>query len=283
MLSAHYPITVLRLLTVFIFSFCLTMTCLLVRSVLFPEHSRLASVSPQSVFELFASRSEGNDMDVLEGNRIVGRCRITPLSGPPVPNRRLDSVRLAINGTLQLRGPFAAYGLLSLNNRLDLGVDGTLNAFDVSLRLNQASPPLELQITQPPEALWPAISFKRGNDLIFQSESGKEPDEANRALMNLLVSAAGLSPDLLGKARAEAAATTITARAGRITVGDQALDGYLVAAEKQDHSPAFRLYLAATGEILRADTPLGLELRSASHRPPGAVVPDLDDTRLLNP
>jgi hypothetical protein len=92
-----------------------------------------------------------------------------------------------------------------------------------------------------------------------------------------------MSPDLLGKARAEAAATTVTARAGRITVGDQPLDGYLVAAEKPDKSTAFRLYLASTGEILRADTPLGLELRSESHRPPGAVVPDLDDTRLLAP
>jgi hypothetical protein len=154
--------------TALIFGFCGLMTTLLVRSILFPENSQLATASPQAICELFASRSEGTDMDIYEGDTITGQCRITPLSGPPIPSRRLESVRVALNGTLQLRGPFASFGQLALNSRFDLSVTGGADAPLVASGAFTYLEPMALLEVDPPTgdvaggnlAVTPSVSYR---------------------------------------------------------------------------------------------------------------------------
>ena len=256
-----------------IFAFCGTMTTLLVRSIYFPEESRLAEASPAAIFELFASRSEGSDMDVYEGPTITGRARITPLTGPPNPDRRLDSLRFAINGTLLLRGPFAQYGQLSLSSRLTVASTGEVSNYDISLRLLKADPPIDLRVIQQNAQPWPAITLTRGTSTLFQSNSGAKPDAATQALLDLILSASGITADLSAP---EPTPATISARSGRITVADRSLDGYLVSLRHPSQPAAFRFSLAATGELLRIETPAGFELLSDDLRPLGVPVPTFD-------
>ncbi len=258
--------------TTLIFGFCGLMTTLLVRSILFPENSQLATASPQAICELFASRSEGTDMDIYEGDTIIGQCRITPLSGPPIPSRRLESVRVALNGTLQLRGPFASFGQLALNSRFDLSVSGDVTSFDLNLRLPKADPPIDLRIDQPKGAAWPAITLTRGTHIAFTSNSGAEPDAATKSLLLWLSSTLGINPDQLASLSKPPSASTpsasLSARAGRITVANSSTDGFILARSDADSNRAFRLYIASTGEILRIETPSSFNLLSESFRPP---------------
>ena len=259
--------------TVAIFAFCGTMTTLLVRSIYFPEESRLAEASPAAIFELFASRSEGSDMDVYEGPTITGRARITPLTGPPNPDRRIDSLRFAINGTLLLRGPFAQYGQLSLSSRLNVASTGEVSNYDISLRLLKADPPIDLRVIQQNHQPWPAITLTRGTTTLFQSNSGAKPDAATQSLLDLVLSASGITADLSAP---DTTPATISARGGRITVADRSLDGYIVSLSHPSQPAAFRISLAATGELLRIETPAGFELLSDDLRPPGIPVPTFD-------
>jgi hypothetical protein len=256
-----------------IFVFCGTMTTLLVRSVLYPEESRLSEVSPAALFELFASRSEGADMDVYEGPAITGRARLTPLSGPANPNRRIDSLRLAINGTLLLRGPFARYGQLNLGSRLTVSSTGEVSNYDISLRLLKAEPSIELRIVQNDGQPWPAITLTQGSATLFRSDSGAKPDAATQSLLDLMQSASGITADLAAPSREPA---TISARGGRITVANRSVDGYIVSLSHPSQPAAFRIYLASTGELLRIATPAGFDLLSDDLRPVGIAVPTFE-------
>ncbi len=275
MLRGHSPAFLCS--TAFIFGFCGLMTTLLVRSILFPENSQLATASPQAICELFASRSEGTDMDIYEGDTITGQCRITPLSGPPIPSRRLESVRVALNGTLQLRGPFASFGQLALNSRFDLSVTGDITSFDLNLRLPKADPPIDLRIDQPKGAAWPAITLTRGTTIAFTSNSGAEPDAATKSLLLWLSSTLGINPDQLASLSKPPSASTpsasLSARAGRITVANSSTDGFILARSDAGSNRAFRLYIASTGEILRIETPSSFNLLSDSFRPPDIATP----------
>jgi hypothetical protein len=264
--------------TALIFGFCGLMTTLLVRSILFPENSQLATASPQAICELFASRSEGTDMDIYEGDTITGQCRITPLSGPPIPSRRLESVRVALNGTLQLRGPFASFGQLAFNSRFDLSVSGDVTSFDLNLRLPKADPPIDLRIDQPKGAAWPAITLTRGTTIAFTSNSGAEPDAATKSLLLWLSSTLGINPDQLATLTnpptgSPPASASLSARGGRITVANSSTDGFILARSDSGSNRAFRLYIASTGEILRIETPSSFNLLSDSFRPPDIAPP----------
>lgn len=265
-----------RLAFVFIFVFCGTMTTLLVRSVLYPEESRLATVSPRIPFDLFVARTEGSGLDLWDGNRITGNCRLTPLEGGLAQRGRKDSVVVRVEVAVRLRPELLGAALITLTGKVTFHADGNIDDLDnLVFAMNRAGSPVRLTINQPRGAAWPALKLTSGTTTLFESAAGQTTDARHADMVNLLLGAAGLSPGALLPESPADPPPPATVRAGRIEAGGEHFDGYYLAAGKDDASQ-FRLYMANTGEILRIETPLGLRLLAESLRPKGVDVPVLN-------
>jgi hypothetical protein len=271
-----------RLATILIFLFCGTMTALLVRSVLHPEASRLSAVAPNVPFNYFAARAEGSHLDIWEANRIIGSCELTPQSEAAGPRSRRDKVKVRVEVTVN-----AGRQLIDASGHTVLHSSGELTDFTLGLSLPWSRPVIKLEIFQKDGRQWPALTLKKGTEVLFQSDGQLNTGGVHGAMVELMLKSTGLSLETLA-AKKSGEATSASARAGHFEVGGQTFDGYLLTGSSGDDS-GFRLFLSNTGEILRIDTPLtgdnglGLRLLSASLRPAGAKPPDLNKYALPPP
>lgn len=269
-----------RLVTVIIFLFCGTMTALLVKSVLHPEASGLADVSPNVLFDLFAARTEGSELDVWETNRITGNCYLSPQNIVALPHVRREQVKVNIKFLIKLRQEIMGSSVLDLSGSAMLHSSGSVDHLSLDLQLAGSVPPLKLSIRQAGDSEWPSLTLSRGKEVLFESLGGKSADAANSWLVSAMLNNIGLPEDIMtGKQAREQASVTV--RAGHIEAGGETFDGYLLASGGAAESQ-FRLYMANTGEILRIDTPLtgdnglGLRFLARSLRPPDAKSPVLE-------
>jgi len=269
-----------RLATVLIFLFCGTMTVLLVRSVLYPEESRLAEVAAQVPFDLFAARTEGSNLDIWEGNRITGKCEIVPHNAASGPRARHESVEVRLEIVLQLRHTFMGSDLLDVSGSAVIHTDGSLSDYDLDISLLNSIPSITLSITQPADQKWPALKLMRGNAVLFESSAGKLL-EGKEGIASGMLLALGIPPEALSGKQTENEAPS-SVRAGHIEAGGQTFDGYLFTSGA-DEETKFRLYLSNTGEILRIKTPLGLEMLAESLRPTGVEVPSFQRRAIPKP
>lgn len=267
-----------RLAALLILLFCGTMTSLLVRSVYWPEESRLSTVAPQVPVELFLKRSEGADMDIWEANRVTGSLYLTPFG---LSTRSGDGVRggkVRIEATIRLKQPVMGAELLGVRGTCFFSTAGEVDDLDLNFQL-PAKPEIRLAIRQPAGEKWPSIHLERGDVTLFQSKGGQTADSANSYLVNLITSAVGISPEALMSSAREPAPAIV--RSGLITAGGEQYDGFYIAPGAEN-SESFQLYMANTGEILRIETPfsktseLGLRLLSKALRPAGTEVPELN-------
>ena len=263
-----------RLATVLIFLFCGTMTVLLVRSVLYPEESRLAAVEPHVPFDLFAARSQGSDLDIWEGNNITGRCHVVPSGGATGPLVRQDKIEVRFELLLKLRQKILDSDLIAASGTGMLHADGKVDDYKFDLSLANSIPSISLSIKHPAKEKWPVLKLMHGKAVIFESSAGKLLEGNEGFVAAGMLQALGISPDALSGQKEEAAVPS-TVRAGHIEAGGQSFDGYLFTSGA-DEETKFRLYMANTGEILRIKTPLGTEMLAESLRPAGVKAPKLE-------
>ena len=266
-----------RLATVLIFLFCGTMTVLLVRSVLYPEESRLADVAPHVPFDLFVARAEGSQLDIWDGQRITGDCHIEPhgVSADALARNEKINVRVKIHMILSQQIKDAiGYQQVDVSGDAVLHADGSIGNYDMTFTLAGSPLPVSLSIKQTVDQKTPALKLTNGKAVIFESLAGKLMEGQYAIIADGMLRSLGIPPDaLLGK-RPESE-TPSTVRAGNIEAGDQSFNGFLFTSGADEESK-FRLYMSNTGEILRIKTPLGLEMLAESLRPKGTEAPKLE-------
>ncbi len=262
-----------RLATVLIFLFCGTMTTLLVRSVLYPEESRLADVAPHVPFDLFLARTEGSNLDIWEGNRITGKCHIVPFGGVIDPLVRQDRIKVRLDLLLQLRQSIMGSDVIDVTGDAVLHADGTVDDYDFLISLARSSPPIKLTINQPADQTFPSLKLMHGKTILFESPAGQPGDGIGNPVASGMLLALGIPPEALS-GRKEESAVPSTVRAGNIEAGGQTFDGYLLTTGA-DEETKFRLYMSNTGGILHIKTPLGVEMLAESLRPAGVKAPEL--------
>lgn len=265
-----------RLAAIVIVLFCGTMTALLVRAVYWPEESRLSAVAPQVPVELFLQRSEGSGLDIWEANKITGNLYLSPY-GLTVRKDGKKGGKIRVEATILLKQPVMGTQVLGVQGTCFFSTAGEVDDFDLNFKL-PCQPEINLTVRQPAGDKWPSIRLQRGDVTLFQSTGGQTADDANSYLVDMITSAAGISPDALTE---KGPAAPAVVRAGRISAGKETVDGYYIAPGGGD-SESFRIYMANTGEILRIETPfskgseLGLRFLSQAMRPPGTEVPPLN-------
>lgn len=258
-----------RLVTVAIFAFCGVMTTLLVRSVLIPEESRLAEIAPNIPFDLFAARTEGSTLDIWEGNRITGRCELSPMSAGLSALDRHEKIKVKLEVLLRLKNEVMGSSLIELSGNGILYATGRVEDLDLELILHGSTPQLRLAIKEQAGQPLPALRLTRGNDVVFESGNGAAGNE----LVQLMLQSGGVPLDFLSDNAGKEAPTSF--RKGRIEAGGESFVGYLLSSGASPDQ-IFRLYMANTGEILRIATPLGLEMLSETLRPKGTAKPNLE-------
>ena len=263
-----------RLATVLIFLFCGTMTVLLVRSVLYPEESRLADVAPHVPFDLFVARAEGSQLDIWDGQRITGDCHIEPKGVGADPLARYDKVNVRVTLRLLLRQMIMGYERVDVSGDAVLHADGKVDDFDLTFTLAGAQSPIRLSIKQAADQKSLALKLMSGKAVVFESSAGKPLEGADGLIADGMLQALGIPPDALLRNQPEST-TPSTVRAGNIEAGDQSFNGFLFTSGADEESK-FRLYMSNTGEILRIKTPLGVEMLAESLRPKGTEAPKLE-------
>ena len=266
-----------RLATILIFLFCGTMTVLLVRSVLYPEESRLADVAPQVPFDLFVARAEGSQLDIWDAQRITGDCHIEPQGVSPNPLAKTDKVNIRVSIRLILSQQIKdkmGYQRIDVSGDAVLHADGRVGDFDLKFTLAGTQSPIRLFIKQTEDQKSPALKLMSGNAVVFESSAGKLLEGPDSLIADGMLQALGIPPDALLRKQAESTAAS-TVRSGNIEAGGQSFNGFLFTSGA-DEETKFRLYMSNTGEILRIKTPLGLEMLAESLRPKGTEAPKLE-------
>ena len=263
-----------RLATVLIFLFCGTMTVLLVRSVLYPEESRLATVAPHVPFDLFVARTEGSHLDIRDGQRIIGNCAVVPHSANSGPRVKEEKVAVRLEMLLQLGRTILGSNLIDVSGEIVVHSDGSVDGFDLGISLANSQPSFQLSIKQPPDQKWPDLKLSKDGAVVFESSAGKLLEGTDGIIAGGMLQALGIPTDALSGKHPESD-TPSTVRAGDFPAGGQSFDGFVLTSGA-DEETKFRLYLSNTGEILKIKTPLGLEMLAESLRPAGDVAPKFE-------
>ncbi len=264
-----------RLAAIAIVLFCGTMTALLVRAVYWPEESRLSAIAPQVPIELFLQRLEGTPLDIWEANKITGNLYLNPY-GLTLRKDGAKGGMIRVEATVLLKQAVMGTQILGVQGSCFLAATGEVDDFDLNFKL-LCQPEINLKVHQPVGEKWPSVQLVRGDVILFKSIGGHTADDANIYLVNMITSAAGFSPDAWTD---KGPPVPVAVRAGRISAGNEAVDGYYIAPGGEG-GQSFRVYMANTGEILRIETPfskgseLGLRFLSQALRPPGTEVPSL--------
>lgn len=247
-----------RLISVLIISFWLLMTGLLMRAIWFPGDSRLDKISPGAVFRVIAARGEPSHLDIYENRRVVGKLNVSPMS-PQLSGRR-QKIRLHLDGTLDLR---IQAQKLTVTGDVLLSHDGELTGMNLKLLLK--SQRLELTIRQDEPDQEPVLKLTMlGMTLLDTSENVREGEvlEGNPSIA-LLLSFAGISPadseSIRQKANVEASATNLDARQGDFELSGRKHRGYVISVLRHN-TPAFRMCVENTGQIMSIETPTSYRL-----------------------
>lgn len=283
-----------RLITACIFIFCGIMTAKLVHSILYPEGSDLAKVPPRIIFDHFVDRTDGSDLDIWEGNKIIGSCKIDP--HPPVMHAKdgsgTASVKVDLTVLIRLPQPMLNSKTIKLAGDMVLHSNGNLDNLDLELSLPGSIPRVALLIVQPSGQASPFLTLKRGaNEILFSNAPGAKQDGPMAFMVEAMLKSSGLSMDTLSQTieqkKAEQSPDPI-ARTGLFYAGGKRFSGYLLTNGAAAENAGFALFMEDTGEIMRIDTPLtgegqlGLRCLTESRRPPGVEKPDLDEYHFLD-
>jgi|GEM_PF-4798178 len=268
-----------RLVTAIIFLFCGTMTLLLVRSVLYPEDSGLAAVTPAVPFNYFAARTEGSSLDIWDANRIIGSCEITPHNGGTGGAVQRDKVVVRIEIRIALPQELMGSGRLDVSGEVLLHSNGIVDNLKLEFVLSGSLPQVRLLVDQSGDRKWPMLKLTRGKDTLFEFAPGQPSDMASNLIVSAMLRNIGISEEAFS-AKTSKDAGPGAVRAGYIEAGGETFDGYLFTSGS-DRETQFRLYMSNTGQILRISTPLtgdnglGLRLLAQSLAPKGAARPSI--------
>lgn len=275
-----------RLITALIFVFCGVMTTLLVRSVMYPKNSGLAVVSPRIAFDHFASRNGGSDLDVWEGNNIIGSCQIRPDGSVMAIGDGTAAVKVNITVLIRLQQPILESQTIKLTGDLMLHSNGELDDLELELSLPGSLPRVSLAIEQPAGQASPSLTLKRAKEVIYSNAPGTKQDGFMALMVENMLKSSGLSLETLGESSDRKEQHAPEVRTGLFESGGETIDGFLLT-NGADAATNFDLYMDKTGEILRIDTPLtgenqlGLRFLAESRRPAGVAMPDLDEFHFL--
>lgn len=247
-----------RLISILIIGFWLLMTGLLMRAIWFPGDSRLDKISPGAVLRVIAARGEPSHLDIYENRRVVGKLNVSPMS--PQLSGKKQKIRLHLDGTLDLR---IQAQKLTVTGDVLFSHEGELAGIDLKLLLK--SQKLELTIRQDGAGQEPTLRLTMlGMTLLDTSRNVREGEvlEANPSIA-LLLSFAGISPADLESARqkaeVEASATSLDARQGEFELSGRKHRGYVISVLRQN-TPAFRMCVENTGQIMSIETPVSYRL-----------------------
>jgi hypothetical protein len=266
-----------RLISVGIFAFCGTMTALLVRSVYFPEESRLATVPLQAIVELITTRDDSSMLDIYDGARIIGECTVNATRFRGVKSNVEKAHRMAINARLRTEPLNESSPIFSVKVTLFMESDGSLHSHTVGLMLPVAGEVYKVDFAKESPSVESQVSVTKGDQELYRNSMEGTLNPAENLVLQGLLRTVGVSTDAFTQARrkAQEIPMSFTARAGRISADGKIYDGYVLTLSQGGPETALRFYVNNNGEIVRVATPLQYELLAQSMRDPEAIVPDL--------
>lgn len=135
------------------------------------------------------------------------------------PLRRKDKVKVRLAVRIKLRQKMMDSDRLDLDGSFQLHADGRMDTTSLDFSLQGTNPPWRLHMEQGPQAEWPAVQLRRGNDVVF-SWNGREPgDAASSAMVELMLKSTGMSLDSLAAKKQDAQSATSVRASGNIGSG----------------------------------------------------------------
>ncbi len=259
--------------TFFIFGFCGLMTGLLVRSVYFPEESRLAEMPVRAVLEAFAARNEPSDLDLMEDTHFVGTATVTPQSSLDRLNAKLERATVSFAAVVGLdKDARVTKDKLNFHGEVVISAAGEMESGRIKISAKVRGEKYELEVEHSLGDGAPRVSLARNEVRIFSTTGKQDPDVPAQVMLQMLLSSAGLSMDVIDKSKAAAETMKIVARNGRMEAGGEEFDGMLLMVG--EGTKAFRIYFDTTGMVRKVTTPVGFFAVARSLRAPGLVVPE---------
>ena len=244
---------IFRLTVALIVAFWLVMTGLLVRSVYFPEHSRVLRFEPAHVLELFLGREKGSHLLLKQrpggatmGGITLSRSKIGAGKRPPVEVKIAGWASFpSVTGSERVR--------IQLRGDMRFDTERRVSGFNLEARFESARAVLRMWNGEGDDRL--RYRFDSDGRRVLDSES--HPPEA---LAGMALEAAGLprgsAEPFHGLAMAKPA---VRAYWGTTQVSGKRLNAYIARVSLADEL-ALTVAVSKLGDILRVSTPFGVEL-----------------------
>ncbi len=235
-----------RFVSAAIVLFWLTMTTLLVRSELWPDHSQVRTVPVAHVAKLMWLHKQPSDLTIWSEGLRAGHFHIEPAI------REVDEARLIkYSGNLQLRLPGARRQRVSWDGIADFGQTTELQSILIGLGLRDPSP-MRAEITLDPATN--LAHYRLTNNGVTLEDEEYTLDEAGlkKALEQL-----ELDPAVFSAMRGSSKSTAeLTAHQGSLTLYGQRIDTYVLAL-KQGGQTLLEAHVSQLGQVLHVKTLVG--------------------------
>lgn len=239
----------IRLFTAGIVIFWITMTGLLVRSELWPDHSALRSVPVELVTKQMWHHQQKSDLTIWSDGARTGHLSLEPRVRPE------DGARLLIySGNLQLRLPGAGKQRLSWDGVAEFDRTSQLRSFLLGVGLRQA-PAMRAELLFLPNSQTAEYRLLQNGEVIDTETYALDETGVKKVLAQLEI-----PPAFLETFRSrETAAPRITAQQSSMLIHKERIDTYLLSVV-QSGQTMLEAHVSQLGSILEVRTAFGYSL-----------------------
>ena len=239
-----------RFLSVSIVVFWLTMTTLLVRTELWPNHSRLRTVPLEHVAKLMWLHEQASDLIVWNDGLRVGHLTLHPKIRPGDGARVLE-----YSGNLQVRLPGSPRNRISWDGIAEFDAESNLHSLLLGLGMKEPSLMRAEIFVKPGENHATYRLFNAGRETESQEFT---LDESG---LKKVLTQVDLDPALYDTFRSGGSVATpiITAQQSSITVHHERIDTYLIEV-RQGGQTLLEAHISHLGQVLRMRTLVGYSL-----------------------
>ena len=238
-----------RFFSIAIVVFWVVMTALLVRTELWPNHSRLRAVPVGHVARLMWLHLQASDLIVSNNGQRVGHLHFEPKI------RESDGARLLeYSGNLQVRLPGSPRNRISWDGIAEFDAESGLRSLLIGLGMKEPSLMRAEIFVTPAENRATYRLFNAGR------ETESEDFTLDEAGLKKVLAQVDLDPALYDTFRSSSAATPIvTAQQSHITIHHERIDTYLLEV-RQGGQTLLEAHISQLGKVLRMKTLVGYTL-----------------------
>ena len=238
-----------RFFTTAIVLFWLTMTALLVRTEMWPNHSSLRAVPIEHVAKLMWLHEQASDLNIWNDTMRVGHLTLHPKI------READGARvLEYSGNLQVRLPGSPRNRISWDGIAEFDADLHLRSLLLGLGMKEPSLMRAEIFVKPGENRATYRLFNAGR------ETESEDFTLDEAGLKKVLAQVDLDPALYDTFRSSGAATPIiAAQQSSIKIHHERIDTYLVEV-RQGGQTLLEAHISQLGQVLRMRTLVGYSL-----------------------